>query len=164
MNELSRCRSELQSSDIAQRVAAAETLSGAGSDAAVAAVELVQACADEESVRDWAIAALESMGPPSEESQQQLSDLASDTNPLVAYWAVTLVGRLGTAAKKSEKSLAAVLSNSPDLATRERSAWALGQMEANSEVAVTALKQAAESGEARLSRLATDVLRTIQKT
>ncbi len=151
-------RSDLQSPDLDRRIAAAERLASLGAEAAIAAVELVRACADEETVQEWAVAALESMGPPPVDSLPQLCECSSASNALVAYWAVTLLGRLGASASSSQQQLAAILTHSTVTATRERAAWALGQIGASSNVSITALRQAAEASEPRLSRLAKEAL------
>ena len=57
--------------------------------------DLVKACTDDESVQQWAVAALEELGPPPTESIGELTKLASSSDPLVAFWAITLLGRAG---------------------------------------------------------------------
>jgi HEAT repeat protein len=119
----------LASQDAQQRTRAAENLSYLGEEAAFAAVELVKACAEEGDTRDWAVAALETMGRPLVDSKQRLSELCVSPNPLVAYWAVTLLGRLGPDAKSEQDQLIGLIqSASTELSVRERAVWALGQM------------------------------------
>ena len=153
---------QLQSPDVQQRAAAAEALSLMGPDAGAAAVELVNACADQEAVREWAVAALEELGPPAAESLERLTALVHADNPLVAYWAITLLGRSESAARSSQDDLAAVLTTSTTINVRERAAWALGKIDANSPTATAALKEAASSSEARLSRIAKAALEQTQ--
>lgn len=155
-------RQKLQSPTVEDRASAAEALSLMGSEAAYAAVELVNACADEDSVRDWSIAALEELGPPPAESLQSLTKLASASEPLVGYWAITLLGRAGVSAHASEGDLVTVLKTSNELSVRERAAWALGKIGAESEPSILALEQAATSSQARLSRLAKAALEQTQ--
>ncbi|MCY2982619.1 MAG: hypothetical protein NTY15_03180 [Planctomycetota bacterium] len=62
MDEITTWRAELNSADLLLRAAAAEKLCQAGSDASDAAVDLVQACADDEAVSKWLVAALEDLG------------------------------------------------------------------------------------------------------
>ena len=150
MNELQR----LQSQDIQEREAAAEALSLMGPDAAFAAVDLVKACADDESVSQWSVSALEELGPPPAESLSELTTLAAADHPLVAYWAITLLGRSGDAAHSSQEALAAILRSSADMSVRQRAAWALGEMNAASDAAIASLEEAAKSSDARLARLA----------
>ena len=73
-------RAQLKSDDPKQRIVAAEALSRMGPDAAPAAVELVIACADHESVRDYAVAALEELGAPPPELVPPLPDLAFENS------------------------------------------------------------------------------------
>lgn len=155
MSDLERWRIDLKSQNLSTRATAAEHLSQAGEDAAFAAVELVQACGDDESVSQFAVAALEDMGPPAADSRKPLSNLLTSPDANVGYWAATLIGRLEDAGKDCQDDLAALLASSAADAVRERAAWALGQVGADSEQAIAALKQAAESGAARLQRLAT---------
>lgn len=155
-------RDGLRDPDLAQRVTAAENLSLMGPDASFAAVELVEACADDEAVRNFAVAALEELGPPPNDSRNSLTELVAHSDPLVAYWAITLLGRLGTTAKSSQDDLASALAGARDSSVRERAAWAMGQVGADSETAIGQLKTAAESSEARLARIAKASLDQIQ--
>ena len=86
----------LNSPDPAERSNAAEQLARLGPEARAAAVALVRACADEaEPVREWAVSALEELGPPSVSDLKELTFLLRDDNVDLAYWAATLLGRLG---------------------------------------------------------------------
>ena len=152
MNEQQK---QLLSKDTQERAAAAEALSLMGPDAAFASVELVKACADEEAVSQWSVSALEELGPPPNESLSELATLASSDHPLVAYWAITLLGRSGDAALSSQDVLAAIVRRSSDMSVRQRAAWALGEMNTVSDAAIAALEEAAQSTDARLARLAT---------
>ena len=159
MDELKR---QLQSENVDERAAAAESFSLMGPDAAPAAVALVNACADDEAVNQWAVAALEEIGPPQPEAIDELRKLVASENSLVAYWAITLLGRAGKEANSCQVDLAAVLRDSSDMSVRERSAWALGKTNACSASAIEALKKAASSGQpARLARLASEALAQI---
>ncbi|NDC63744.1 MAG: hypothetical protein EBZ59_07135, partial [Planctomycetia bacterium] len=119
-----------------ERAAAAESLCRAGSDAAPAAVPLVRACGDDDAdVREWAVAALEELGPPPRADVATLASLAAADNPLVSYWAITLLGRLGTLlgrsgpdASAAVAALSARLESGGDPAAVERAAWALGKI------------------------------------
>ena len=124
----------------------------------------MQACGDEESVRESAIAALEEMGPPRTDAAQPLSELAADTNELVAYWAVTLLGRLGLEAKSVAPALVSVLESSSHLAVRQRAAWALGQIKDGGAATVAALERAKHAADPRLARLASQALGQLQGT
>lgn len=154
MIDVDRLRMDLKSSDLATRMSAAEQFSQAGCDAAAAAAELVQACSDDEAVSQFAVAALEEMGPPPVEACKPLSVLLTSSETLVGYWAATLIGRLEIAAKDCQDDLVAVLVSAADPAVRERAAWALGEINADSDAAIQALTKASQSGHARLQRLA----------
>ena len=52
----------------------------------------------EESVREWATAALEEIGVPQASDLTQFAELLGSPNPDVAYWAATMIGRLEEAA------------------------------------------------------------------
>jgi HEAT repeat protein len=155
-------RERLQSADADQRAAAAEALSQMGPDAAYAAVELVAASGDQESVGEWSVAALEELGPPPEDAIAGLSNLIADTNPTVAYWAMTLLGRAGPTARSCENQLTNALHQSDQDSVRERAAWALGKIGATSENAVQALQTATTTSNPRLTRLAKRALQEIQ--
>ena len=150
MNEQQR----LQSRDGQERAAAAEALSQMGPDAAFAAIELVKACADDEAVSQWAVSALEELGPPPVDSLGELTTLAAADHAVVAYWAITLLGRSGEAAHSSQQQLASILCSSSEMSVRQRAAWAVGEINAASDVAIGALEEAAKSPDARLARLA----------
>ena len=163
MDEQNKWRAELQSPDIELRAAAAEKLCHAGSDASDAAVDLVRACDDDEAVSNWAVAALEDLGTPPISAVESLTALASAKNALVAYWAATLLGRLGPDATDSQAKLSSVLMTSPETAVKERIVWALGKIGPTSEDARKALRQAAAGDDSRLSRLAQETLDQTRK-
>lgn len=115
----------LRSADSTTRLDAAERICHMAEDAAPAAVDLVRACSDaDEQVREWLVAALEGLGAPPEASIPALSGLATSENPLAAYWAITLLGRVGQAAKAAVPVLTACLQTA-DEAVRRRAAWAI---------------------------------------
>lgn len=152
----------LKSEDVNERRQAAESLSMMGPDASPATVELVMACDDpDEQVQEYVVAALEELGPPLPDHLQRLAELLDSTNSLVCYWALTLLGRSEGEAKPYQDSIANVLTNGSSLAVQERAAWALGKMQADSSAATQALRNATESPEPRLSRLATSSLETL---
>ena len=161
MTDFRQAATQLADADPAVRAAAAEQLATAGSEAGVAAVQLVKACGDEQSVQTWAVAALEDSGPPPAAAMAELMELAESTQPLVAYWAVTLLGRLGATASCAEAVLVKRLQAGGDLATRERAAWALGQIAAKSPASIAALEQVSQARESRLARLARDSLQQV---
>jgi HEAT repeat protein len=153
---------QLGDADASQRAAAAERLCREGAAAAAAAVPLVQACADDDDqVREWAAAALEDLGPPPNDAIPQLVELAGSSHPLVAYWAVTLLGRSGQEAEAATAVLAACLDSDCDPSVAQRAAWALGKIGPAAAAAQGALEKAASAADPRLARLAREALDVI---
>jgi HEAT repeat protein len=151
----------LESDDSATRVAAAEELAKLADGAQPAAVSLVKAMGDAEgAVRDWALAALEALGPPAAGDTDALVKFLADARLNIAYWAATLLGRLGedADAAKVVPVLVQALEKHPDLAVRERAAWALGKIGPNAIDALPALKNVAGDPKLRLSRLAREAI------
>lgn len=159
VNELA---TQLGSTDPEIRGAAAERLARLGEAAAPAAVCLVRACGDAaEQVREQAVAALEDLGPPPREATGRLIDLVSDRDPLVAYWATTLLGRAGQDAATAVSALTRCLDSTADLSVRQRAAWALGKVGPAAASAREALGRAAGDADPRLSRLAAEAIAAI---
>src|SRR5689334_7092668 len=93
--DLNQLIANLKSIDPSVRAAAAEQLAHLAEEARSAAASLVEAMGDTDStVRDWAYAALESLGPPPANEAAALAKLSEDQRLDLAYWAVTLLGRL----------------------------------------------------------------------
>jgi hypothetical protein len=145
----------LASADVEERSRAAEELSRLGTEAQPAALALVRACGDEaEEVREWAVAALEELGPPPATDVPALTALLDDASADVAYWTATLLGRLAAEAAPAVSALATALASSPYPAVRQRAAWALGAIGPAASKARLALNQAAASDDPRLADLA----------
>lgn len=160
--DVSQLTSDLQSSDAATRSAAAEQLTHLEEAAQPAAIALVLATADaDESVRQWATAALESLGAPAGEDLPELAKLLADPRLDVAYWAAMLLGRLGSSAAQAAPLLSESLDTHAEVAVRERCAWALGQLGPAAASALTALQRAAAAPRPRLSRLAKQAIQQI---
>lgn len=156
------CVEQLSAGDADRRAEAAERLCRAGAAANVAAVPLVRACADDdERVRDWAVAALEELGPAPSGTIPQLCELAASGHPLAAYWATTLLGRSGHDAATAVTVLVQCLQSAPDLAVAQRVAWALGKIGPAAASARAALETAASGADPRLARLAREALDAI---
>lgn len=154
--------SQLSSGNVEQQIAAAEALARLGTEARPAAVALVESCgSSDETLREWSVAALEGLGPPSAGQIAPLLQLARDPSLDVAYWAITLLGRAGDAAASAVALLADVVRNSPESSLRERAAWALGKMGSVAQPAAPALREAAASDQPRLSRLAKNALEAV---
>jgi HEAT repeat protein len=153
---------QLAGKDVAKQAEAAEALAQLGPDAQPAAVALVRVCGSEiDSLREWATSALEGLGAPPESQLNDLIALAGNKSLDVAYWAATLLGRLGDAAAPAVPALTDALQGAAEQAVKERAAWALGQIGASAKSAVPALREAAASKQPRLSRLATEALAAI---
>ena len=154
----------LESMNADDRAAAAEKLCQMGESAATAVIPLVRACGDaDERVREWAVAALEELGPPPDDVIATLATLATGSVPLAAYWAVTLLGRAGQAAGSTAGVLAECL-ESGDAAVAQRAAWALGKLGPAAAVAQARLRAAAQSADPRLASLAAEALAAIGAT
>lgn len=161
-NQIDSYIAQLSSKDSTQQATAAEALAQLGPNARPAAVALVKACgSDDESVREWATSALEGLGPPPTEQMRDVMALVDNKSLDVAYWAATLLGRLGVSAAPAVPALTQSLQGSAEQSVRERAAWALGQIGAAAKSAAPALRDAAASKQPRLSRLATEALTSI---
>jgi HEAT repeat protein len=124
--ELAGLGLELAASAVDRRISAAERLARLAERAAGVAAALVKATGDdEESVREWAVAALEACGPPPAAYCDELIRLLDSPSLDVAYWAATLLGRLGPLAAVAAAALSRSVSHSPHAAVRRRAAWAL---------------------------------------
>jgi HEAT repeat protein len=160
--DLAALTGALESEDNARRQSAAEQLSQLGSDAQPAAVALVNALAsgavDDEATREWVVAALEDLGPPSTDDVARLAALLSHRSLDAAYWAATLLGRLQAEAAPAVGALAEALSGHAELSVRQRAAWALGQIGATAGPAQGALEEAAASSDRRLAALAREAI------
>ena len=146
------------------RAEAAEQLSRAPEQIGDAADALLDACQDsDERVRVWAAEALETMDAPSEKIAPLLSQRLAASNADVAYWAATLLGRLGPAAATAAPPLSVLLDreDAPQSA-RERAAWALGQIGPDASAAIASLEQAAQSQNRRLAALASAALKAVR--
>jgi hypothetical protein len=160
--EITTLAARLADDDAAVRLDAAERLARSGEAAREAAVPLVQACGDGDGeVRQWAGAALEELGVPPVEVIAELQELAAMSDPLVAYWAITLLGRSGQAAAAATAVLAERLGPAAPLEVAQRAAWALGKIGPAALVASGALQVAATSADPRLARLASEALAAI---
>jgi len=161
-SEFSEWIAGLSDPDPQVRRTAAENLSLAGEEARAAAVPLVRAAADDdEIVQEAATAALEEMGPPDPAEVAELASLLEDESADTAYWAATLLGRLGSEAAPAVDRLAAALEGSRPLNVRQRAAWALGKIGPGAASAQPALQAAAAAADPRLSRLSAAALENI---
>jgi HEAT repeat protein len=119
----------LSNEDVAVRLAAAEKIASLGESAADLAIPLVKALADEnESVREFVTSALEDCGPPPQEDAEQLEQLLGASNADIAYWAATLLGRLGDGAIQAVEALRTAAAEHVSPEVRQRATWALGKI------------------------------------
>jgi HEAT repeat protein len=116
---------------------------------------------EEEDVCEWATAALEELGPPAVEDLNALSDLLRADSADTAYWAATLIGRLGAQAAPVVAALVTTLTESAAATVRQRVAWALGEIGRPALAAKPALEQAKNCGDPRLAKLAAQALASI---
>lgn len=127
--DLPSLAADLASDDRDTRRHAAESLAQRGEDAAEAAVSLTLATIDEdESTREWAVAALESLGRPPTGAVAELTRLLDHPSLDVPYWAATLLGRCAADARSAVPTLDRVTRESPHAAVRRRGALALGRI------------------------------------
>lgn len=152
----------LSSTDLESRRLAAERLARMAEEAAPAAAALVRACGDaDEQVREHAVAALEDLGTPPTVAVSGLVGLIDHPQPLVGYWATTLLGRAGADAASAVPALTKCLDSTADLSVRQRAAWALGKVGPAATAACETLRRAAGEADERLARLASEALAAI---
>lgn len=153
---------QLTADDPAVRLAAAERLCRAGPAAAAAALPLVTACGDaHDGVREQAVAALEELGAPPPDALAGLIEAVAASDPLVAYWAITLLGRSGAAAAAGAPALTKRLAQGTDPAVAQRAAWAIGRIGPAASGSAKALREAAASPDPRLASLAQEALSAV---
>lgn len=151
---------DLNSHDLAVRRRAAEHL--AAHPSVAAAVSLVRVCGDaDETVREWAVAALEQLGVPDAADAAALAELLADGHRDVRYWSATLLGRLGRQAASAVGRLGEITGRDADGAVKQRAAWALGEIGPAAAAARPILAQAAAGNDPRLARLARQSLEKI---
>jgi HEAT repeat protein len=153
VTEITQLLHDLSSGAEAQRVRAAERLAQLGPDAQPAAVGLVRACGDVEPVRTWAAGALEKLGVPQAAHVRELIGLTGNECSEVAYWAVTLLGRLKSPAELAVPALTQTLAEHPQLVVRQRAAWALGEFGPAAADALVVLRHSASSDDPRLASM-----------
>ncbi len=160
MNEtLAALVKQLSAANMDERLHAAEALLEMGEEAQAAAPALVRACADDaEEVRELAAGTLESLGPPASGDVTALAELLEAGHGDIAYWAATLLGRIGAEAAAAIPALVKTLAKEDSPSARERAAWALGQIGVAKKDAIDALQKAAEHASPRLARLAQEAL------
>ena len=112
----------------AAKVAAAEWCAEHADEAAAAATTLVsQLGSDNSALREWCTAALESLGPPPDDQLARLAELVRSDVDDIAYWAITLLGRSGPAARPYIPALEAAAEGARNDVLKRRATWALGK-------------------------------------
>ena len=131
MNSIETLVQQLNNSaDIAAQISAAEQLATYAEEAQPAIVALIEYCGtDNEDLCSWCTAALESVGPPADEQIEALTELARSTNTNIAFWAVTLLGRAGSAAESARPALIARSEDASDSNVQKRASWALKKID-----------------------------------
>ncbi len=162
-NDIQTLIQQLSAQSPAQHATAAEALARMGRDAQPAALSLVSLLRTADApTREWCAAALEDIGPPLAAQIPELMKLADDKSLDAAYWAITLLGRAGNDAAPAVSTLIHTVQESQEPVLRERATWALGKLGPVATSAVPALREAAESNEPRLMRLAKQALDAIE--
>jgi hypothetical protein len=121
---------------------------------------LTQLCGANEVEREAICSQLEACGAPSDNVQDELSNLLQHSaDSLQKYWCLTLLGRLQNVESDEPTDLVADFLPLPhELEVRQRAAWAMGQLKRVSSKGRTALEEAAGDADPRLSRLAQKAL------
>jgi len=152
---------DLMHGDDERRAGAAQLLAAMGTDAAPAAAALV-ARASDHAAGEWCVAALEEMGPPSPADLESIQSHLESPNELSAYWAATLIGRLGPAAADAIATLERLATDDSPQSVRQRAVWALGKIGPAAASATRTLKTLSESSEQRMARLAEQAIASIE--
>jgi HEAT repeat protein len=163
-HEIEKLAAELVSGTTETRRAAAIAVSQLGQEAQAAAIALATAAADpDEAVREFAVSALEDLGPPQLSDLDALAGLTANAPPDAAYWAATLVGRAGADAALGVAGLVAALETRREPEVRERLVWALGEIGHAASAASPAIAAAAAEPNCppRLARLCRSALQSI---
>ena len=156
---IEECQQGLRSPDLETRVAAAEALMLMGPDASPMAVELVQATSDsEEQVSEFAVAALEELGPPPTNSLGPLTELLGDPHLPRPYWAAKLIGRMGKDGASAEVDLVQLLESNQEAAAQQEAIRTLQKIGAHSSQCRATLERATQTQDPRTARLATQTL------
>ena len=162
-NNLKDHAERLSSGDVEERLRAAEALCAIGQDASECTIALIDALADpNEGVREQAIAALEAIETPAVSDTSLLAVRLNHPTDDAAYWATTMLGRIGPSAAKATGPLAAVMANEERAASvRQRAAWALSKIGPPAADSVPPLQAAAKSADTRLASLAEKAIAAI---
>lgn len=160
-------RNALGSSDPAIAEAAAMRAAQARVVDPKLAVPLVQAMSSpHEGVREWSASALENMNAPNDDDLAPLSELIrealndyslSDS----AYWALTLISRLGTDGSPALEAVAQAADSEIASSVRERAVLCLSKMGSGAASTIPLLRRLASEDSPRLARLASRAISQI---
>lgn len=115
-------------------------------------------------VRLWAAEALQSSIRPHADESPALADLLRTADDgETAYWAATMLGRLGEVSESAVNALDHCVADSAFLPAREQATWALCQIGPPASTAVDTLQAAAENAPPRLQRLVAKAIRNINE-
>lgn len=146
-----------------ERIQTLALLAGLGELAAPASVAVLNCLLDQsETVREYANETLENMGPPRLQDGDEIAKRLEQENSDIVYWAVTLIGRLGSDAAEFVIPVTNALNHSESM-VKERAAWTLGRIGRPAMAAIPVLKSAMKSESARLSHLAEQAIELISK-
>ena len=108
-------------------------------------------------------AALEEIGKPPKSIVGDLAERVNDSDAHAAFWAVTLLGRLGDDASEAANALANVVTNEAAACeVRQKAAWALGRIGPSAKSTIEQLQKATNNADARLARLAQEAIGLIE--
>ena len=113
---------------------------------------------EDEEIRAWASDGLQQIEQPDPALASELAELCDSTMAPIAGWACKLLSRLGEQATDYQSAVTHTLGTHPEITVRQEAALALGAIPQLDAASIAALRQAAKSTDARLSRLATQAL------
>ncbi len=161
----------LAQGDLNSRIEAARQLAQVGTTPPAAAAELVRTLENpyEERLMQWVEAALENIAtPPADQTEplKQIVDrfLNESTYPDAAFWAATMLGRIGRGAATAVPTLTALLGRTDHPNVQFKAAWALGKIGPAAKKSVPQLAiAAANPGQLRLATFAKKAMEEINR-
>jgi len=158
---------ELRADDRKQRRRAAKMLALLEEAAQPAALELLIAVSDrDEQVRQWSTEALDMLGAPDVSETATIANIATSISDVdVQYYAITLLGRLGTTAVGYVSDLLTCTEKQFDATVRVRAIWALSRISNKGVEAkiIEALEQLKNDKNAKVSAAAFRSLTVLQR-
>ena len=158
---IDQLRETLKTGTVQQQREAAEALVQLGESAIKAAVELVNAAdCEDEIICEYANAALENIGQPHTTELSKFVEIIKNCQPTkisTAYWAATMIGRIGKDAHPALETLAQVAQQHSDVQVKKRIMWAIEKIGPNDSV-IPFLTTTAQNENPGLARFAARVL------